>query len=361
MKQKNFTSTAFACILTGLLTSVSALRIGQNYLNIGRFVPRPVQSTIVGLYLLVLIIYLFTRARKASRDDGKSAMQLAFWQGSLRYVIALDLCVFGIGKFFNIQFHTPLAWYDSPYRTLSPDQLMWAFFGYFYAFPRIIGALQITGSVLLLFRRTWLTGVMILLPVLLNILLLDSFYLPGTLYYAVIEAAGVVYLLLSEYPRLAQFFFVDKSNLPQYAFKSTAWKNTLRACAVLIPFTLMLIRSYPQYYAEINGEYLVQKLTVNDSLQNINVRTDSVLTKVFIDKDDLVLEYNDYRRRIIGSYKYDRKTKKIIGIWRYPRNQHDTLFAEILFDRNPNKKMLNGHMGKQVFKIEMEKIPNRDN
>jgi hypothetical protein len=175
MKQKSFFTAAGACFLTGLISAESALRIGQNYLNIGRIIPGTMQIGIVLLYILGLVAYIFTGLRKANMQEGADASSLAFWQGTLRCVIAFDLCVFGIGKFFNIQFHTPLTWLDSPYFSLAPQQLFWAFFGHFYAFPRIIGAMQIAGSLMLLFRKTRLFGVVFLMPILLNILLLDSF------------------------------------------------------------------------------------------------------------------------------------------------------------------------------------------
>jgi uncharacterized membrane protein len=308
------------------------------------------------LYLIGMLVYLFTKARKVTHDPNKATTLFAFWDGALRYVIAFDLCVFGLGKFFDIQRHVPQIWLNSPYDSLAPYQIFWAFFGHFYALQCIVGAMEIAGSVMLLFRKTRLVGIVFLLPITLNILLLDSFYLRGTTYYIGMITLGLIYLFLMEYLRLVKFFLVDKSELPRYTFKSPALKTALRLIVVIGAFLLMAAHRYPQYHPDINGKYIVKSLVINNVPKNIGACQDSILTKVFIDKDDFVFEYNNYQRRWIGDYKYNEVTRIVTVTWNYPHAHYETLYAKILPGDGLNTKTLVGRMGKESFTIGMQRV-----
>lgn len=358
MRQKTFIQAALACLLTGLISIVSSIRISKNYLNIISYSNHGIVNTLAAVYLLVLLVYIFTGLRKGLSNPIKAQSTLAFWQGALRYVIAFDLCVFGIGKFFDIQFNIPITWLTTPVRDLSSHDLLFAFYGRYAAFARIIGAIQIAGALLLIFRRTRLAGVMILLPVILNLVLLNSFYLHATLYYVIILALGLIYLLLIDYNRLKKFFFTDREDQPYYQFKNSALKSILKSLVVIVPLSLMFIHPQPQVYPEIDGEYSVEKLRINNETKSLEGRSDSVLTKVFIDKDDIVFEYNNYKKRLIGSYSYNSATRQLKGWWHYPdRVERDTLFATVSRVPGNGMKTLKGRMGKENIDLELKKMP----
>ena len=154
MKLDPFLKNLLACLLAGILGSIVMLRIGQRFLI--RWLPFTVQISMVCLYFLVLIV-LFVRKRNDSGEAGQ-LKRLAFFQALIRYFIALDLCMFGFQKIFHLQFVIPLGVLDNPFSSLSGEEMIWAFFGHFYAFTVIIAVLQIGGSLLLLFRKTWLLG-----------------------------------------------------------------------------------------------------------------------------------------------------------------------------------------------------------
>ena len=359
MTKKPFFQIALPCFMAGLISAMSITRIGFRYFS--DFIPPPILLRAGIVYFLTILLYLAIWVRKAIRKPGASSSLLAFWQGALRYFIALDLCVFGVCKFFHIQFNTPLALLDNPFNTLSDSQLMWAFFGHSYAFTLVIGGMEIIGSLMLLFRKTSLPAVFFLMPICLNIFFLDVFYNGAmTSIYIFIEIVGLIYLLLLEYNRLVKFFFIDKSDLPQFNFKNNLWKNTARLFVIIIPFLLMAIVKFPRYYPEINGKYEVKSRVINNIPQRSIPCVDSVLTKVYIDKSDFVLEFNSFQRRFIGGYEYNAATRQIKAFWRYPETQHDTLFAKILPGKTPDTKVLNGHMGKETFKIDMVRINNGD-
>lgn len=358
MTKRPISKIALPCFLAGLISAIVSHRIGLKYFP---FIPPQILVFISVTYLIVILLYIFIGLRRVVSKQGDHSWLLAFWQNAIRYILALDILVFGICKFFHLQFNTPLAILDNPFNTIDNSTLMWAFFGRSYPFTLLIGSLEIIGGLMLVFRKTRLLGVIFLLPICLNIFVLDVFYNGVvTSVYIAIEIAGLIYLLLIEYNRLYKFFFIDKSDLPQYNFKSLATKNIIKLSVIVIPFILMAINKYPQYYPEINGKYRVTGVIVDNKLQ-ANACVDSILTKVYIDKNDIVFEYNSYKRRFIGSYKYNPSTKQLVANWRYPQKMRDTLFAEMVAGSTTNEKVLKGRMGKQLLEINMKRVNNGNN
>ncbi len=343
------------CTLAALTAGCVLFRMGLKYL-IG-LLSFKVQLTLILLAVLATIIYT-AKKRKADNETANQDDFFAFWHGVLRFFLAIDMISFALQKVFHLQFVIPLGKLDNPFSELGADDLLWAFFGKFYSYTLIIAGIQAFGAILLLFRRTWLVGVFVLLPMMFSILLLNWYYWISLSVnvYATVLTIGTIFLLLTEYDRLTEFFFKAKSSLPALNFKNLD-KNLIRTSAILIPVFFISIYKFPKKYPEINGKYEVKKLIVNDTLQTVQPCRDSILTKVFIDNGDFVFEYNSYRRRLIGSYKYNEATEQLVATWRYPRNQHDTLFATILPTRSdPERKILSGRMGKEVFKIDLQRV-----
>jgi hypothetical protein len=355
MTKKTFFQIAFPSFLAGLIWAMVSHRIGLRYFSSWLIPPRfmPVVSLSI---LIATLLYIFIWLRKAVRTHSDTSSLLAFWQNALRYIIALDITVFGVCKFFHIQFLTPLAILDNPFNSIDNSMLMWAFFGRSYPFTLLIGALEIFGGLMLMFRKTRLIAVIFLLPICLNIFVLDIFYNGVvTSVYIGIEIIGLTYLLLIEYNRLYKFFFVDESDSPQFKFKSAGLRTAVKLSVIIIPAILMAINKPAQYYPDINGKYEVKNLMINN-IQQKAPGVDSILTIVYIDKNDLVLEYNGYKRRFIGSYKYNETTRELEAWFRYPGNHPDNLVAKILPGKDADKKILIGHMGKETFNIDMQRV-----
>ena len=356
MKTTSTFQNTLACIIAGIIGSIVFLRIGQRFLI--AYVPYSILIGIALVYLLISLVSIFIWNKNAKQPGFDSSATLAFWQGLVRYFLALDLCMFGFQKIFHLQFVIPMGVLDNPFSSLTGEEMVWAFFGKFYAFTVIIAGLQIGGSLLLLFRRTRLFGVVILLPVLFNILLLDYFYdltIVVNIYITLLTLAAI-YLLLLDYNRLKEFFFVAKTNLRSFKFKNIWLKNIIRFSVIYIPLILISVYRFPQYYPEIYGKYEVKSFNVNDKPFDLSTGRDSVLTKIFIDKTDFVMEYNNYQRRLIGNYQYNIASKQIIVTWHYPETEHDTLIAQIADGKSASDKIISGRMGKQIILVDMQKV-----
>lgn len=356
MTSKSHSQNALACFMAGIVGAIVTMRIGRRFL--ADVIPVPVQIGIAVLYLLGTLVYIFIWKKKAAREEFDSDATLAFWHGVLRYFIALDLCMFGFQKLFHLQFAIPLGVLDNPFSSLSGEEMLWAFYGHFYAFTVIIACLQFAGSLMLLFRKTRLLGVIFLLPLMLNILLLDYFYNLGMVVnvYTTILVLALIYLLLQEYDRLTGFFFKTKNTAPDPDFKNKILKNIIRFSIFYIPLLLMAGYHFQKSYPQIKGKYEVKKVLINNADQKLKICQDSVLTKVFIDDYDFVLEYSNYQQRLIGSYEFNEPTNRLKALWRYPANRHDNLNVQITDGKTPGSRIVSGYMGNNEIEIEMQKV-----
>ena len=355
MQQISLVKKITTCFIAGLIASFAIQRIV--YRTIWEFknkwIPPPIFVAIpILLVLLVVIIYSFYWHRKEKKEQINLNSTLAFWQGIIRFFIALDLSMIGWQKLFNLQFYTPLGILDQPFSSFSGEALTWAYFGHSYAFTCVVGLLQITGSYLLLFKRTSLFGCFILFPVLVNIVCIDFFYglEAGELGHAIILLIGILYLLLQNYNRLAEFFFKAKNNLVAVHFKNRFVANIIRLLVVLIPLLLIFSFGSRDKNPQLTGKYTVTNMFINQKPVIVKSCEDSILTTVYFDKgNDIVFEFNSHQRRLIGSYQFNKKNNHFNTAWRYPSNQSG--FDGTLMTDKQNQITLIGKIGPDSLQI----------
>jgi hypothetical protein len=317
------------CSLAGLVTGAVLLRVGRWV--IGPWAPYVALLTGAVLVLLGAISYgLYWQRQPAGRPA--DAAVVAFWHGLLRYAVAFDLALIGWQKIFNLQFFVPLGMLDLPFRSFSGEDLTWAYFAHSYAYRCTIGALQIGGALLLLFHRTRLLGVLTLLPVMVNILLIDYFYhLPvGVFWQALIHLTCLLYLLGLDYERLVTFFLRTPTHLPRLAIRRPLVRTLLRLSVVYGPLLLLSAHEFPDTYPQLTGKYAVRHVYLNGQLLTARSCQDSVLTTVYLDiGHDCVFEFNDTKRRLFGNYTYEASRRQLRVVWRRPTPRPDTLTATL--------------------------------
>ena len=143
----------------------------------------------------------------------------AIFFGLIRYWLAAGICCYGFAKIMGQQFRgaDEIILRDSLLGDVGGNYLTWYYFNFSRPFMLIIGCLQIGGSLLLLFRRTTLAGIFVLLPVMVTIAMIDFFYgvprMPTTL--ATAFTATLCYLLLLHGRELAALFFKTVYPLPK--------------------------------------------------------------------------------------------------------------------------------------------------
>jgi len=104
----------------------------------------------------------------------KACPKLLDW---LRYFCAFMLYMYGVSKLAHLQFNMSSELSQREIGSLNGYQLTWFYFGYSRIYACILGATQVAGATLLLFRKTTLLGAFLMLPVMANIPLINIFIL----------------------------------------------------------------------------------------------------------------------------------------------------------------------------------------
>jgi len=95
------------------------------------------------------------------------------FENAICWIVVFGMLVYGAGKIVQFEGATNI---DKRVGELTGMELMWAFYGYSKTFILIMGALEITGGLLMLFKKTRLLGCLLVTTILVNIILQDIFY-----------------------------------------------------------------------------------------------------------------------------------------------------------------------------------------
>lgn len=230
------------CFIAGISFAALLLVLGNSG-TISWFPPLVV-FTLIGISLVAAVAFPFIWQYKERKQQLNSQRVHAFLHGFIRYCIAFNLASFGWKKIVGLQFVVPLEIASQPMNEQSGEWLTWYYFGHSQTFGLIIAAIQIIGSYLLLYRRTMLLAAVILFSFMLNLLLINIFYgiNAGALLQSIVLTTGILFLLLLDYKRLADFFLKATPGLPSLAPVKPSVKTTLRLSAIVLAllFTIYL-------------------------------------------------------------------------------------------------------------------------
>lgn len=312
----------------------------------------------VGTALLGSLTYGLIWHRREQTTAKSSALHHAWLQGIIRYWLALSIASYGFAKILKTQFQTPDYLLDMPLHSIGGMSLTWYYFGYSYPLAVSIALLQIGGSILLLYRRTTLVGAMILLPVMVNIVLIDIFYKisPGALFNAVTFTLALLFLLSLHSKRLKLIFLDVVDRLPPIAFGPGWIKSTLRILPIAIAFVSLkaLIVIHPNEQT-LKGSWKVEKLIRNGRVQSMTAwLTDTrAWSRIyFAGLEGCSFSPNPYRfepsESLFGSYEFDSLQNKLqVAFY-----SHDTLRA-IIRDRTAEAMLLQGVLGRDTLEMQL--------
>ena len=348
MQKISFLKKFITCTLAGLVIGAALLRIGVTFFR--EWLPIGKMTIIPFILVVVSIIYAIIWQMRKTNNPAT----LAFWQGLIRFGVAYDLAAFGWEKVFHLQFVVPVSRLDIPLGSLSSQHLFWAFFSRSYPLDCIIAGCQIVGAMLLLFHRTRLAGVFILLPVLTNILLFDIFYDIGSsvVVHTSIMMAGLLYFLFMEFNRLKEFFFSAKNQLPGLHLSKYV-KIAVRLSIIYIPMLLIAMHGPLNKDPLLMGKYEVKQINVNQQMLSRTSCADSVLSMVYFDtRNECVFEFNTVQRRWYGTYT--KKNNDLEIKWRTPADK--PVFTGVMSPVNASGNLiLSGVLGKDSVKITLQK------
>jgi hypothetical protein len=222
----------------------------------------------------------------------------------------------------------------------------------------MIGCLQITGALALLFRKTRLLGIFILMPIIVNIVCMDLFYEigEGITITAIFLTLGLIYLLFQDRELLINLFFKTKSAMPIFFTNGNWKKNAVRISALVITLIILVPSIQPVKNASLLGKFKVEHLNINGKDIPPDLNNDSLLAAIYFDENETcLLRYNNYRNVKIGKAIYSEETGKLTVIWRFPKHIRDTSFWNISRSANSDDLTLSGQTGKENIKTTLIK------
>ncbi len=126
-----------------------------------------------------------------------------------RWYVFVFLNLYGSGKIAGGQFYRrgalPPEVAQTTLEQATAYELAWSFMGYSFYYILFIGSAQIIGAWLLLWERSKLLGVMILLPIMVNIIVFDLIFLEvkDALVNALLYFGMLLYILYANRSRIA--------------------------------------------------------------------------------------------------------------------------------------------------------------
>lgn len=316
---------------------------------------------LIGIALLSSLICGWIWHRREQTNISNSPIQHAWLQGIIRYWLALSISTYGFAKILKTQFQTPDFFLDTPLSSLNGMSLTWYYYGYSYPLAVIIGLLQIGGASLLLYRRTTLLGVLILLPVMVNIVLINLFYkiAVGAFFNSVVYSFALIFFLFLNRERLKVILFDLADQLPDIASNRRWVRYGLRVLPLFIAFISLklLIESHPEEQL-LKGSWKVEKLVRNGQTQSATAwLTDPrAWSRVyFAGQMGCAFTPNPYRFESwegrSGSYEFDSLRNRL-QIAFYSR---DTLRATVS-SRTTEAMRLQGVLGPDTLDIHLSRI-----
>lgn len=246
----------------------------------------------------------------------------------LRYWIAFLLIDFGFQKIFETNFAYSYHINDSLVSTLTGTELTWNYFGYSYGLSVILALFQITGSVLLLFRRTILLGVTLLLPVVLNIVLINVFYQIGpiTLLTSVLITLGLLFLIYQQKVDIIGFLNQYKYTLPSIG--NNSFRFFARLFCIVIPCLFVMYYNYDVYHSKkYFGKWTVKKMTRNGKIISENEwKKDTLAWKVI---------YFEQRGKLLFCPNPNMYVDSVSIFMKYEYDKNKDALKVISFEKNP--------------------------
>lgn len=115
----------------------------------------------------------------------------------LRQCVFIIINIYGISKLLGGQFYMngklPVEVANTTLGEASGFSLAWTFMGHSYAYILFVGMFQLLGAWFLLWNKTKLIGILILLPIMVNIIVFDIIFLDV---YPALANAIIVLLML---------------------------------------------------------------------------------------------------------------------------------------------------------------------
>ncbi len=265
---------------------------------------------------IAVMIVVSAIAAIAWQKSNKGAGLHKWFLGIIIFYVAYAISTYGFAKLMRTQFQPPQYILDTPVGDLNGFWLTWVYYGHSQTLAFILGIIQIGGSILLLFRKTRLGGVFILLPVMVNIDLINHFYAISPLAYfnSSHYTFILLFLLFFDYDKLKAVFSFDESLKVN---RKLILLNITRIAVITFAFlNIFFLKQGISPKTKLNGEWQVQSVKKNKTLIALTGYQDSVWSKL----------YFEWRYGCLFKYNADRfEDKDLYGDYTINEKQHTIL------------------------------------
>lgn len=319
-------------------------------------------STLIISFLITIIfsIYWHRKERKASIDSEKCNV---WFIAIMRYWLAFQMTIYAFVKFFKTQFGVSFHRNDALMGLLNGTDLTWGYFGYSYTLSVIIGAFQLLGAIFLLFRRTTLLGVAILLPIMFNIVLINFFYLSGinTLISSLLITITLSYLLILRRNDIIALFWND--NITSRKIGNSTLRMLSRISSILLAALFVIYFTYNDVKSptKLLGKWKIESMIRNRKIVADNAwKKDPLAWKniYFEERHEIYYCPNPYlyddNRSLLMKYDYDEKNNAL-NVISYESKVPDTIPIQIRMskDKSMSWDMV---LHKDTIKMQLKKV-----
>lgn len=195
-----------------------------------------------------------------------------------RYYLAFYLLAYGFSKVIPSQFSLPnFIRLTQEYGDSSPMGLAWTFLGFSTPYQVFAGLMEVTGGLLLLFRRTVLIGALFTTAVMTNVFMINMFFdVPVKLFSAHLLLFAIGLASLHAKP-LWDFFVMQRTARPNtrpFPITDKGWRTISYTVKTFLVAGLILVQFYGVYSQytsrpeapEVAGIYHVSEFSLNDEL-----------------------------------------------------------------------------------------------
>ncbi len=312
-------------------------------------------SSVFVLLGAMVVLSLLIAMLVQRKDPDRNGNIHSWLQDISAYYLVYMISGYAFAKLLKTQFQPPNYVLETPIGDLNGFWLTWTYFGYSETFANILGYTQIAGSILLLFRKTRLLGAFVLIPVMVNICLIDHFYEISPLaYYNALHYTFMLFLFSAlDAKKLMEIFFGHEG------IRLPAWKvltvNAIRVLVVVLAFyKIYSLRESVGHRTQVNGVWKINKVNRQDGDL-------TAFSKIYVEwrygalfKADPTLF--SPRDRSAG-YEVDTEKSKL-KFKLYPSDQYksqDSLLVEYKFESD-SLMVLEGYYNADSVRMELKRI-----
>lgn len=313
-------------------------------------------TLIVFIGIIGACVFVFQKYRKANQPEVIDYLNI----GTQRHLLGLFMIFYGLPKLFGGFFDYQLFALDTRLGDVSEFELAWYFYGKNRWQELFSGIMEFIPGIMLLSRRTYYFGALILLPVTAQVFILNLFFKIGGVTFpaATILLACNAYILYSEKASILQFIkSLNFTSAATFSGKTRIFLKTCKWIVILLAVAFVGLRvkgvlfksDYQQKYQSLVGMYSLEEMKKNNSdytpandslyykdlyiekqsrwniLRRFNQKTDAFIVNLSTSNDSIFVYINeggigddadiiDYKTALKGTYSLDNDLLIINGV-----------------------------------------------